>query len=221
LSFVHRAISGQAEPPFVLFVAEAGQIGSLAELGDGELTGLLPAPCTEAVLEAALHALPLAQGAPAPVPLPAEPAGASEPEGAEAAEADERVTPIAAHPRFGSDTAPPVDSRVLASLRGLDGDFLPELVQSFRADASLLIDRLDGAAAIGDATAFAGALHALRRSAAALGGTRLCELAHSLRAVNGAELRQHGAAIMQRLSAELARLDAALIEFLPLAGRMG
>lgn len=215
LSFVHRAIAAQAVPPFVLFVAEAGQIASLAELGDGELTGLLPAPCTERMLEAALHALPLAQGVAAPVPSPTElPVTAPPPE---AAESDDRVTPIAAHPRFGSEAVPPVDARVVASLRALDGGFLPELIQSFRADADLLVDRLDAAAAAGDAVAFARALQALRRSASALGGTRLCELAQSLREINGLELRQHGAAIMQRLSAELARLDAALVEFLPAA----
>src|SRR5262249_22395596 len=69
LSFVHRAALPRAEPPFLLFVADAARTGSVSELGDGELPGLLPAPLSPRILENALRALP----GEAPVPLP-EPA---------------------------------------------------------------------------------------------------------------------------------------------------
>ena len=45
-----------------------------------------------------------------------------------------------------------------------------------------------------------------------LGGVRLCELALSLRDVSARELREQDSVIVQRLGAELARLDAALID---------
>ncbi|HEX5320546.1 MAG TPA: Hpt domain-containing protein, partial [Stellaceae bacterium] len=133
---------------------------------------------------------------------------------------DDRVTSIAAHPRYAPETATPVDARVMAGLRALSGggEFLGEVIDSFRADSRQIMERIGAAAGAGDTTAFVRGIHALRRCAATLGGASLCELALSLRDVSAAELRQQNGAIVQRLSAELARLDAALVEYLPRAG---
>lgn len=214
LSFVHRAALVRDEPPPILFVAETAQIGALAGIGDGELAGLLPAPISERLLENALHALPTIPMQ--PMSVAAEPAVPD----IAYAESDDRVTPIASHPRYAAEAAALVDARVIAGLRNLSGsgNFFSEVVDSFRADSRQIMDRIAAAADAGDAGAFARGLHALRRCAATVGGTGLCELTMSLRGITAAELRQQDAAIVQRLAAELARFNSALVEFLPRAG---
>jgi HPt (histidine-containing phosphotransfer) domain-containing protein len=135
-------------------------------------------------------------------------------------DADDRVTPIAAHPRYVAEPAASVDARVIAGLRNLSGggNFFAEVIDSFRGDSRQIMDRIAAAADAGDVGAFARGIHALRRCAATVGGTALCELALSLRGITAAELRQQDAAIVQRLAAELARFNSALVEFLPRAG---
>ncbi|HYM72815.1 MAG TPA: HAMP domain-containing sensor histidine kinase [Stellaceae bacterium] len=220
LSFAHRAVTGPAAPSFVLVVAEAAQIEGLVELSDGELDGVLPAPLNDQLLANALHALPLWHGAAArPIVVPArDNTVAAEPPPAEAAApaTGPQVAPIVAHPRFGADT-PVVDARAVAALRGLgDGDdFLAEVIDSFRADAKEIMHRIVRAAAAADGSSFARGLHAMRSCAANLGGLRLCELLLSLREVSAPELREQGSVLVQRLGDELARLDAALADFLP------
>jgi signal transduction histidine kinase/HPt (histidine-containing phosphotransfer) domain-containing protein len=230
LSFAHRAVSGPTAPSFVLVVAEPGQIDGLVELADGELDGVLAAPLDDQLLANALHSLPLWHGAsPRPVMVPetidtAPPAEAPRPlipdppiaSALEAAEAVPQVTPISAHPRFGGET-PTVDPRAIAALRGLgDGDdFLGEVIDSFRAEAKEIMHRIVRAAAAADASGFARGLHTLRSCAANLGGTRLCDLLLAMREISQRELREQGSGVVQRLGDELARLDAALIEFMP------
>jgi len=230
LSFVHRATLARDEPPLILFVADATQVASLGELGDGELTGLLAPPLTEPLLESALHALPLRQPPPpATLPttvpsaaaLPAAEAAAAVPETSEE-DADDRVTPIAAHPRFAAGAASVVDVRIIGALRGLggNGDFLPEVIDSFRIDARQIMERIAAAVAAADLAAFARGVHALRRCAATLGGARLCELLMSFRDIDVGELQQQGTSILQRLEAELARFEAALLDLPPRRGEM-
>lgn len=221
LSFVHRAALARAEPPFVLFIVDFAQRANLAELADGELAALLPAPLDAELLENALHALPLAPAA-ATAASPAVADGTRPPMAADApVAAEDGVIPIAAHPRFASETAAVVDARVVASLRALgSGDFLYEVIDSFRADARQIMERVAAAADAADAAGFTRAVHALRRCSATVGGGQLGELAMLLREVSEPELQQQGAAIVQRLGAELARLEAALLEYLPQPGAM-
>jgi len=225
LSFAHRAVTGPETPSFVLVVAEAAQIEGLIELAEGELDGVLAAPLDAQLLANALHSLPLWQGVSArPVMVPPGVAAAAMPDNpppvydlptAQAAATTPQVTPISAHPRFGSET-PTVDPRAIAALRGLgDGDaFLGEVISSFRADAKEIMHRIVRAAAAADESGFARGLHALRSCAANLGGMRLCELLLSLRDVGGRELREQGSVVVQRLGDELERLDAALLDVL-------
>ena len=227
LSFAHRAISGPAAPSFVLMVAEAAQLDGLVELADGELDGVLAAPLDNRLLANALHALPLWPGAsPRPVMVPAgavlptvddeAPAHVLDPPIPPEVEPVPQVTPISLHPRFAADT-PTVDPRAIAALRGLgDGDdFFAEVIESFRFETKEIMNRIVRAAAAGDAAAFARGLHTLRSCAANLGGTRLCELLLAMRDVSQRELREQGSGVVQRLGDELARLDAALVEYLP------
>ena len=235
LSFAHRAVSSAAAPSFVLVVAETTQIDGLLELTDGELDGVLAAPLDYQLLANALHSLPLWRGAsPRPVMVPetiepvAEPepppAAIPEPWAASAPEAEEeiepesapQVTPISTHPRFGAETQL-VDPRAIAALRGLGGgdEFLAEIIDSFRTETKEIMNRIVRAAAAADAANFARGLHALRSCAANLGGTRLCELLLAMRDISQRELREQGSGVVQKLGDELARLDAALAEFLP------
>jgi signal transduction histidine kinase len=219
LSFVHRAALVRDDPPYILFVADAGQVGNLAGIGDGELTGLLPAPVSDRLLESALHALPM-------IPVMSGTAAAERAIAAIQSAppvydgSDDRVTPIAAHPRYAHEAASVVDLRVITGLRTLSagGNFLAEVIDSFRADSRQIMDRVAAAADAGDLAAFGRGIQALRRCAATMGARSLCDLALSLRGITAAELRQQDAAIVQRLAAELARFNAALVEFLPRAG---
>ena len=52
-------------------------------------------------------------------------------------------------------------------------------------------------------------------AAGPLGGTQLCEVLTSLHDLTASELRQRGATHVRRLEAEVERLVAALIEFVP------
>jgi HPt (histidine-containing phosphotransfer) domain-containing protein len=136
---------------------------------------------------------------------------------AAAAEIGDRITPIAAHPRFAPEGAAAVDVRAIEGLRALGGgpDFLGELIETFRADTRQLLQRLGQAASGGDAASFARGIAALQRSAGQLGGTQLCEHLVSLQGLAPSELRQRGAGHVQRLAAEIERFTAALLEFLP------
>lgn len=126
------------------------------------------------------------------------------------------VTPIAAHPRFIPENSPIVDERAVEALRSLGGgsDFFQDVIESFRLDSRQMLRRISRAAAAADTGSFRDAVLALRSCAVNVGGARLCDMLLSLREVTARELRQQGTAHVQRLTAELARLDAVLAECL-------
>lgn len=206
LSLAHRAAQAGREAPFLLLVVEAAQFGSLGEVDDGELDGLIPAPVTRELVANALAALPLT----------AEGSGdATEEE--DAMRFAERVTPIAAHPRFLADGAPAIDTQAIDELRALGGGpgFLRDVIETFRADAARTMEGIRQAAASSDAAGFARNLDALRRAVRHLGRTQLSELLDSLQGLSVGELRLQGAVHIQRLDAEIGRLTALLLEYLP------
>jgi len=209
LSLAHHAARIGDAAPFVLLVADPGQIESLGELDEGDVDGFIPLPLSENLIANALDALPLE---PPGLPAPERPAmqpfadPRREPTG-------ERITRLASHPKFVPEAAA-LDMRAIEGLRELGGDpdFLGELIETFQADAQRTMERLDQAVAAADAAGFAQGLVALRRAASPLGGTQLCELLASLQGLTASELRQLGASHVQRLDAELKRLAAALTE---------
>src|SRR4051812_284268 len=123
-----------------------------------------------------------------------------------------RITPIAAHPKFALEIGTTFDPKAVEALRGLGGGvaFLRELIDSFRDDAELLLQRLNNALAAADAAGFAQGVAELRRCAGHLGGRRICEMLPAPADVTEAELRGAGALLLQRLPAEIDRLIAAL-----------
>ncbi|MGC2415633.1 MAG: hypothetical protein WA459_23415, partial [Stellaceae bacterium] len=232
LSLAHRAARIRVPAPFVLLIAEDGQIASLGEVDDGEIDGFIPAPPTRQLLANALDALPLglldslASDLPATPPIVYPPRPVVEPPGelTEVAPGElsgrfsERITPIASHPKFAPEMTA-LDMRAIDGLRALgdDPDFLGEVIETFKADAREIMGRLDQAVTAADATGFALSLSALRRAASPLGATQLCELLASLQEVTASELRQHGAIHLQRLDAEIDRFGAALTQLLETA----
>lgn len=226
LSLAHRAARSADAAPFVLLVADPLQIESLGEVDEGEVDGFIPVPVNRQLLANALDALPLGL---LRSPMPDRPAmplvvdrprpGSGQPHEESARELaeqfSERITPIAAHPKFVPESAA-LDKRAVDGLRALDGDpdFLGELVETFQTDAQQVMERLDHAVAIADDTGFAQGLTALRRAASPLGGTQLCALLASLQGLTAGELRELGPIHMRRLDAEIDRLAAALTELL-------
>jgi HPt (histidine-containing phosphotransfer) domain-containing protein len=91
---------------------------------------------------------------------------------------------------------------------------LREVIEAFRADARQILERIRTAASAADARGFAEAVASLRDCAANVGAVRLCELLGSLRDIGAGELRREGTAHLRRLTAELAKLDAGLREYL-------
>ena len=217
LSLAHHAARLGSDAPFVILIADEGQIASLGEVDQGELDGFIPTPVSRALLANALDALPLESDPPARARVDDPPRPVAQrqtPSAAPVEQFSERITPIASHPKFVPETAAALDMRAIDGLRELGGDpaFLGELVETFQADSQQIMERLDRAVAAADATGFARGLTALRRAASPLGGTQLCELLASLQGLTSSELRQLGAIHVQRLDAEVERLAAALAE---------
>lgn len=129
------------------------------------------------------------------------------------------VTEISSHPRFGRPTpgtaTGPIDRRAVDALVSLGGDsaFFAEIIEAFRTDSRQIMKELGGAAAIGDAGGFNAAVQALRSCSASLGGTGLRQLLAATQEIGAAELPTRGAAIVQEIAAEIARLEQILAEY--------
>jgi len=220
LSLAHRAARLGPAAPFVLLAAEPGQIEGLGDVDEGEVDGFIPLPLKEQLLANALHGLPLGPFGSVRPPIPGRPAMPRftalprEPSGEPTGQFGDRITPIAAHPKYIPEAAASLDMRAIDGLRELGGDpaFLGELIETFQVDARQIMERLDRAVAAADAEGVAQSLHALRRAASPLGATQLCEFLASLQGLAAGELRQLGASHVQRLDAEIERLAAALTE---------
>ena len=142
------------------------------------------------------------------------------------------VTPspeIAASPPGGPSGAEEtvLDKRRLDMLRRLDesGSFLAELIEDFLVDGRETIARLQAAVEAGDARAFRDQAHALRSSAAHVGGKAVVELCLSWRGIDDAALLMRGRAELVRLREAFDRLERELRAFLASlpapAGRAG
>lgn len=121
------------------------------------------------------------------------------------------VTDLSSHPRFAADPAPPERPVGIKPLRQSNA-FFGGAIENFRTDGRRIIADLGQAARAGDAHAFESGLQSLRNSTANLDANRLRELTQSMRGLSAAVLRQQGSDYVQRLDAELRRLDAVLVE---------
>ena len=126
-------------------------------------------------------------------------------------EAPSVVTSLSAHPRFTAEAEPPERPVGVRPLRQTNS-FFRGVIDNFRTDCRRIITDLGQAARAGDAQAFDTGLQALRDSTANFGAGRLRELTQAMRDPTPAVLRQQGADYVQRLDAELRRLDIMLVE---------
>jgi len=121
------------------------------------------------------------------------------------------VTPITAHPRFMPDSGAIVDESTFEALKNLGGsEFVFEVVDTFRADGARIVEQLKGAAAKADIREFRDLMHSLRGGAANVGGVKLCQTLTALRDVSTKDLRENGAGYVEKIGAEMTRLDAVL-----------
>jgi signal transduction histidine kinase len=229
LSFAHRAVSLPAgPPPYVLFVADEARMDSVIGLADEDFDGILPAPFTIAALRGVLHAMRvepadwfLADMPPNPVkeePATATPAAAAPIAALEAAPRPAPaavVTEIASHPRFAESGAAIIDERAIAALWSLGegSQFFDGVIEAFRTDTRRVIGDLDAAAAAADPQRFEEGIQALRRCTANFGGGRLRELLLSLHDLAPSELQRQGSSYVQRLEAEIGKLDMTLVDY--------
>jgi CheY-like chemotaxis protein len=126
------------------------------------------------------------------------------------------VTSLASHPRFTPDPAPPERPAGIRPVRQ-SSTFFGGVIDNFRTDCRRIIADLGQAAGAGDTQAFEAGLQALRNTIVNSGAGRLRELTQSMRGLSPPVLRQQGADYVQRLDAELRRLDAVLVERLSAA----
>jgi two-component system sensor histidine kinase RpfC len=144
---------------------------------------------------------------------------------ADAAPSPEAAAPAAGEPGGGEGAV--LDPRRLEALRRLDegGSFLAELIEDFLADGRETIARLQAAAEAGDVRAFRDQAHALRSSAAHVGGKAVFDLCLSWRGLDDAALAMRSRAELVRLREEFDRLERELRNFLASppapAGRAG
>jgi DNA-binding response OmpR family regulator/signal transduction histidine kinase len=178
-------LSGDSDPEAAILFASAGAASVLGK------------PLEPSRLTAAIDLI---------VPRPPPPA-------APAPEAT--VTEISSHPRFSRPAPGPVDRRAVDALVSLGGDtaFFADVIEAFRADSRQIMKDLGGAAAVGDAYGFNAAVQALRSCSASLGGAGLRELLLATQNIVAAELATKGAATVQDIAAEIARLEATLAEY--------
>ncbi len=195
---LHRLRHPGDDVPLLALVADAGA-ETAARCREAGFDAVMAKPADAAQLLAVVTELRAARTARADASAPAAPG----PE----------VTPISSHPRFLGD-GEVVREQTIESLRGLGGsDFLAEVVETFRNDAARLIPRLREAAKNGELQPFADLAHALRSGAANIGGVRLAQTLTALEDLSAAELRQAGAAYVEKIESELNRLEAALEPF--------
>jgi HPt (histidine-containing phosphotransfer) domain-containing protein len=124
--------------------------------------------------------------------------------------------PAAAAPPAAASAAPPaLQMEVVQDLREIMGAEFDGLVRVYLEDAPIAVGRLQKAAVEGDVAALVAPAHSLKSTSANLGAMRLSDLAKSIE--HGARRGDLGAPgpVVQALSAEFARVAAALRALLP------
>ena len=130
------------------------------------------------------------------------------------------VTELASHPRFGGDAAAAADERAAEAplwSASQEMDALQALIDNFRTDSARIVGDIDQACGSGDVAAFEAALAAMNACTQVFGINRMREILGSMPDPNPAKLRLQGAQFVHRVESELARLDAALIDYLKAA----
>lgn len=189
--------------PNLPIIALSGDKPEIAErrARDAGIDAVLPKPVEPRRLVAALATA-----------LEAEP----EPDRAELPGPRGTVTELAKHPRFESAAAAEQDTEGEWAASP-EGEALQPLIDTFRIDSARIVTDIDEACGSGDVAAFEAAVQAMHGCIAVFGASRVRETLGTIRAPTAAKLRLQGADFVHRLENELARLDAALIDYLKTA----
>ncbi|HWD58896.1 MAG TPA: response regulator [Stellaceae bacterium] len=126
------------------------------------------------------------------------------------------VTEIASHPRFAGESAAASGSDGGQPLwsASQEGEALQDLIDNFRVESARIVADIDRACGTGDVESFAAAVQAMHGCTEVFGVTRVRETLATIRAPTPAKLRLQGADFVHRLEGDIARLDAALIDYL-------
>jgi hypothetical protein len=129
------------------------------------------------------------------------------------------VTELASHPRFGGEAAGADERGAATQLwsSNQDIDALQGLLENFRVDSARIVAGIDQACGSGDVPAFEAALAAMNTCTQVFGVNRMREILSSIPEPTPAKLRLQGANFVHRIEGELARLDAALVDYLKAA----
>jgi two-component system sensor histidine kinase RpfC len=124
------------------------------------------------------------------------------------------VAHIASHPRYRrANTLPVIEARALDELEALGGaTFLAEVIRDYVGEAEQIVAELAAAAADGDTKLFRERAHALRSGAANIGAKGLYDLCLQWRQIGAAELQEEGRRNIDRVTDELARVKALLLQ---------
>jgi CheY-like chemotaxis protein/HPt (histidine-containing phosphotransfer) domain-containing protein len=125
------------------------------------------------------------------------------------------VTDITAHPRFReAASSTTVNGQVLTRLLDLAGrEFLDEVIREYLADSRIILAKMRQSISDGDVAAFRGHAHAMRSGAANLGATELYDMCFSWQTISAEEMRSKGLVHHSRLTAELGRVEVALLNW--------
>jgi two-component system sensor histidine kinase RpfC len=130
------------------------------------------------------------------------------------AEVSNRVTAISSHPRFGEHSTPSFDRKMIIHLNDLAGpEFVQEVIDSYLVESRASIESLRQAFRSADVESFRFSAHALRSGAANLGVMRLFEICGDLETISARDLGEMGSTHLRRLSAELAVVEDALMNW--------
>jgi two-component system sensor histidine kinase RpfC len=130
-----------------------------------------------------------------------------------AAERD-KITDIAAHPKFRNEVRSPIDSNTISELEKLGGhDFVAELAGQFVEEGARIVAELKDAAARSDVLSFRDRLHALRSGAANIGARGLYDMCLAWRALSEAELVVGGVDRISEMEAEFLRVEESLFGY--------
>ena len=129
------------------------------------------------------------------------------------------VTELASHPRFAGEAVVGDERGPGAQLwpSNQDIEALQRLIDNFRADSARIVADIDRACGSGDVPAFEAGLAAMNACTQVFGVNRMRELLSSMPEPTPAKLRLQGANFIHRIEGELARLDAALVDYLKTA----
>ena len=130
------------------------------------------------------------------------------------AELSSRVTAISSHPRFSEHATPSFDRKMINHLNELAGpEFVQDVIDSYLVESRASIEALRLAFRSADVESFRFSAHALRSGAANLGIMRLFEICSDLETISARDLADMGSTYLRRLSAELAVVEDALLNW--------